>query len=173
MRTGVALLLALALGWPVAADERRAAPHGAAPHGAAHGAVSPDAAATAAALHDAAEAAAAKAALPPPKADDSLAPARLDAALLDRSYHRAQTRRNVGIGLAAPGVALTVLGSVLIGFGTRDPNLFSELDEIIGGVITGAAGLVLGIPGVYFWSTGQDDMDSVVWRRKQLTSSSR
>ena len=31
---------------------------------------------------------------------------------------------------------------------------------------------VSGIPGVYFWSTGQDDMDSVVWRRRQLTSSS-
>lgn len=109
----------------------------------------------------------------PPRADDSLAPARMDPSLLDRAYKRAQTRRNVGIGLAAPGVALTVLGGVLIGFGARDPNLFAELDEIIGGVISGASGLVLGIPGVYFWSTGQDDMDSVVWRRKQLTSSTR
>ena len=146
MRTGVALLLALSLGWPAAAADTNG---------------------------DAHDASAAKAALPPPKADDSQAPARLDAALLDRSYKRAQTRRNIGIGLAAPGVALTVLGGVLIGFGTQDPNLFSELNEIIGGVITGAGGLVLGIPGVYFWSTGQDDMDSVVWRRKQLTSSSR
>lgn len=110
---------------------------------------------------------------PPPKADDSLAPVRIDASLLDRAYARAQTRRNIGIGLAAPGVALTVLGGVLIGFGARDPNLFAELDEIIGGVISSAGGLVLGIPGVYFWTTGQDDMDSVVWRRKQLTAPPR
>jgi hypothetical protein len=144
MKTAVALLLALSLGWPAAA------------------------------IADARDAAVAKPVLlPPPKADDSQAPPRVDAALLDRSYKRAQTRRNIGIGLAAPGVALTVLGGVLIGFGTQDPNLFAELNEIIGGVITGAGGLVLGIPGVYFWSTGQDDMDSVVWRRKQLTSSSR
>ena len=111
--------------------------------------------------------------LPPaPRADDSLAPARVDAALLDRSYKRAQATRNIGIGLAAPGVALTVLGSVLIGFGTNSPNIFDQIDKIIAGVITGGAGLVIGIPGVYFWSSGQDDMDSVVWRRRQLTSSS-
>ena len=40
---------------------------------------------------------------------------------------------------------------------------------IIAGVITTGAGLVIGIPGVYFCSTGQDDMDSVVWRRRQLS----
>jgi len=110
--------------------------------------------------------------LPPPKADDSLAPARVDAALLDRAYKRAQNTRNVGIGLAAPGVALSVLGGVLIGFGSTSPNLFDQVDKIIAGVITCGGGLVIGIPGVYFWSTGQDDMDSVVWRRRQLTSSS-
>ncbi|MGZ3443722.1 MAG: hypothetical protein ACXVDD_29580 [Polyangia bacterium] len=111
--------------------------------------------------------------LPPaPKADDSLAPARVDAALLDRSYKRAQNTRNIGIGLAAPGVALSILGGVLIGFGSTNPNLFDQVDKIIAGVITSGAGLVIGIPGVYFWSTGQDDMDSVVWRRRQLLTSS-
>ncbi len=111
--------------------------------------------------------------LPPlPKADDSLAPARVDAALLDRAYKRAQNTRNTGIGLAAPGVALSVLGGVLIGFGSTSPNLFDQVDKIIAGVITCGAGLVIGIPGVYFWSTGQDDMDSVVWRRRQLLTSS-
>lgn len=108
--------------------------------------------------------------LPPlPRPDDSLAPARVDRALLDRSYKRAQATRNVGVGLAAPGIALTVLGGVLIGFGAHTPNIFDQIDKIIAGVITGGVGLVIGIPGVYFWSTGQDDMDTVVWRRKQLT----
>jgi hypothetical protein len=111
--------------------------------------------------------------LPPaPRADDSLAPARVDAALLDRSYKRAQNTRNTGIGLAAPGVALSILGGVLIGFGSTSINLFDQVDKIIAGVITSGAGLVIGIPGVYFWSTGQDDMDSVVWRRRQLLTSS-
>jgi hypothetical protein len=111
--------------------------------------------------------------LPPaPRADDSLAPARVDAALLDRSYKRAQTTRNLGIGLAAPGVALSILGGVLIGFGSTSLNLFDQVDKIIAGVITSGAGLVIGIPGVYFWSTGQDDMDSVVWRRRQILTSS-
>jgi len=110
--------------------------------------------------------------LPPlPKADDTLAPARVDAALLDRAYKRAQGTRNIGIGLAAPGVALSILGGVLIGFGSTSPNLFDQVDKIIAGVSTCGAGLVIGIPGVYFWSTGQDDMDSVVWRRRQLISS--
>src|SRR5262249_4158899 len=110
--------------------------------------------------------------LPPPKADDSQAPARLDAAELDRSYKRAQNTRNIGIGLAAPGVALSLLGGVLIGFGSTSPNLFGQVDKIHAGVITGGVGLAMGIPGVYFWSTGQDDMDSVVWRRRQILTSS-
>jgi hypothetical protein len=107
---------------------------------------------------------------PPPRPDDSLAPARVDPALLDRSYERAQTTRNVGVALAAPGIALTVLGGVLIGFGaTRDSHaIFDQLDKYLAGAITDVVGVVIGIPGVYYWSTGQDDMDSVVWRRRQL-----
>jgi hypothetical protein len=108
--------------------------------------------------------------LPPVlKPVDSEAPARVDAAMLDRAYHRAQATRNIGIGLAGPGVALTILGAVVVGFGTRDPNLFDQGSEIFAGAITAAAGFAIGIPGVYFWSTGQDDMDSVVWRRRQLS----
>lgn len=89
------------------------------------------------------------------------------------AYKSAKSRRDLGIGLAVPGVALSVLGGVLIGFGTQDPNLFSELNEIIGGVITGVGGLVIGIPGVYFWSTGQDRMDAAVWRSRQLNAPAR
>jgi hypothetical protein len=100
---------------------------------------------------------------------DSDAPARVDAAMLDRAYRRAQATRNIGISLAGPGVALTILGSVVVGFGARDPNLFDQGSEIFAGAITAAVGLAIGIPGVYFWSTGQDDMDSVVWRRRQLS----
>ncbi len=109
---------------------------------------------------------------PPPKADDTAAPARVDPALLDRAYKRAKYTRNIGVGLAAPGIALSILGGMLIGFGSTSPNLFDQIDKIIAGVITCGAGLVIGIPGVYFWSTGQDDMDSVVWRRRQLLTSS-
>ena len=110
--------------------------------------------------------------LPPPKADDTQAPARVDPAQLDRAYKRAKYTRNIGIGLAAPGIALSVVGGVLIGFSSTIPNLFDQLDKVIAGVITGGVGLVVGIPGIYFWSTGQDDMDSVVWRRRQLLTSS-
>jgi hypothetical protein len=117
-----------------------------------------------------------KPALPPPplpKVDDTLSPVRVDATLLDRAYKKAKYTRNIGIGLAAPGVTLTVLGSVLVSFGSASPNLFDQIDKIIAGVITCGVGLVIGIPGIYFWSTGQDDMDSVVWRRRQLTSPPR
>jgi hypothetical protein len=109
---------------------------------------------------------------PPPKADDTAAPARVDPVQLDRAYKRAKYTRNIGLGLAAPGIALSIVGGVLIGFGSTSPNLFDQIDKIIAGVITGGVGLVIGIPGIYFWSTGQDDMDSVVWRRRQLLTSS-
>ncbi|HEY2743657.1 MAG TPA: hypothetical protein VGL86_03505 [Polyangia bacterium] len=110
--------------------------------------------------------------LPPPKADDTAAPARTDPVQLDRAYKRAKYTRNIGVGLAAPGIALSIVGGVLIGFGSTSPNLFDQIDKIIAGVITGGVGLVIGIPGIYFWSTGQDDMDSVVWRRRQMLISS-
>ena len=110
--------------------------------------------------------------LPPPKADDTAAPARVDPVQLDRAYKRAKYTRNIGVGLAAPGIALSIVGGVLIGFGSTSPNLFDQIDKIIAGVITGGVGLVVGIPGIYFWSTGQDDMDSVVWRRRQMLTSS-
>jgi hypothetical protein len=108
--------------------------------------------------------------LPPVlKPDDSQAPARVDSAMLDRAYKRAQATRNVGISLAAPGIALTLLGGV-VAFGARDPNLFDEGSKIFGGAISAAIGLAISIPGIYFWVTGQDDMDSVTWRRQQLFS---
>jgi hypothetical protein len=103
-----------------------------------------------------------------PKPDDSLAPARLDPLLLQRTYDRARAKRNIGIGLASPGVALTVLGGVAIAFAAYDPNLLSKATELIAGGSAGVVGLVLGIPGLYLWTTGQDDMDVAIWRRRQL-----
>jgi hypothetical protein len=109
--------------------------------------------------------------IPPPvlKPDDSQAPARVDSGMLDRAYKRAQATRNVGISLAAPGIGLTLLGGV-VAFGAHDPNLFDQGSKIFGGALAAAIGLAISIPGVYFWVTGQDDMDSVTWRRRQLTS---
>ena len=104
-----------------------------------------------------------------PKADDSLAPARFDPQLLQRMYGRAKAKRNIGIGLATPGVALTLLGGVAIAFGAYDPNLLSKATEFLAGGGAVIAGLAIGIPGIYFWSTGQDDMDVATWRMHQLT----
>ena len=104
-----------------------------------------------------------------PKPDDSQAPARVDRPLLQRTYDRAKAKRNVGIGLAAPGVALTLLGGVAVGFGIHDPNLFSKASEIVVGGVVGLVGVAIGVPGIYFWSTGQDDMDVATWRMGQLT----
>jgi hypothetical protein len=102
--------------------------------------------------------------------DDPLAPLRLDPATLDRAYKKAQNRRNLGIGLAAPGVASIILGSVLIGFGAYDKNLFAAGSEIAAGSVLGGVGLAIGIPGVVLWILGQDDMDVVTWRRHDLSS---
>jgi hypothetical protein len=111
--------------------------------------------------------------VPPPliKPDDSQAPARVDPAQLDRAYHRARTTRNVGLSLAIPGIALTLAGGVVLIFTSRAQQIFTQSSQIIGGTISTAAGLAIAVPGIYFWTTGQDDMDSVVWRRQQLTSS--
>ncbi len=103
-----------------------------------------------------------------PKPDDSLAPARIDSQLLKRAYQRANAKRDIGMGLAIPGVALTVLGGVAIALGAFDPNLLSKASEVISGGAAGLVGLAIGIPGIYFWSTGQDDMDVATWRMRQL-----
>ena len=100
--------------------------------------------------------------------DDPLAPLRLDPETLDRAYKKAKNRRNLGIGLAAPGVASIILGSVLIGYGSNDKNLFAAGSEIASGSVLGGIGLALGIPGVVLWILGQDDMDVVNWRRHDL-----
>jgi hypothetical protein len=102
------------------------------------------------------------------KADDSQAPARVDPAMLDRSYRRAQATRNIGLGLAVPGIALSIVGGVVAFSAVSDPNIFDQGSKIFGGAISAAVGLAVTIPGVYFWTTGQDDMDSVMWRRREL-----
>ena len=97
------------------------------------------------------------------------APARIDAPALDRAYRRARTKRNIGIALAVPGVASTILGVVLIAYGAnQEPHVYAEVAEITSGAIVLGAGLLIGIPGVVLWTTGQDDMDVVKWRRQQL-----
>jgi len=100
--------------------------------------------------------------------DDSMSPLRVDPAQLDRTYRRALWRRNVGIGLAAPGVAFLVLGCVLVGYGANDPYPFAAGVELANGAVVGGVGLVIAIPGAVLWITGQDDMDVTTWRKKQL-----
>lgn len=100
--------------------------------------------------------------------DDPLSPARIDPLVLATSYQRAQQRRNIGIGLAAPGVALQILGSVLVAYGFNDNNLGRAGEEIGGGAAAGVLGLAIGIPGIVLWILGQDDMDVVTWRNRQL-----
>src|SRR5690348_9331614 len=82
-----------------------------------------------------------------PKPDDSLAPARFDPQLLQRMYDRAKAKRNVGIGLATPGVALSLLGGVVVAFGAYDPNLLSKAEELIAGGAVALIGIAIGIPG--------------------------
>jgi hypothetical protein len=100
---------------------------------------------------------------------EALAPLRVDQVTLDRAMRRARAKRNVGIALAVPGVASTVLGLVLISYASlQEPNLNAEVGEYVAGGLTGLVGLALGIPGCVLWTTGQDEMDVVKWRRKQL-----
>src|SRR6476646_10148311 len=100
--------------------------------------------------------------------DDPMAPLRLDPATLDRAYKKAQNRRNIGIGLSAPGVAFMILGAVLIGYGSFDQQLLSGGAEIASGSVVAGVGLAIGIPGVVLWILGQDDMDVVTWRKQEL-----
>ena len=78
------------------------------------------------------------------------------------------SRRNVGIGLAGPGVALSILGGVLIVYGANDPHLFGGGAEVAAGSVSSGLGLAIGIPGVVLWILGQDDMDVATWRRRQF-----
>ena len=100
--------------------------------------------------------------------DDPLAPLRLEPAAFDRAYRRAQARRNIGIGLTAPGVALAILGAVLIGYGANDRNLLGGSVEVASGSVSAGVGVAVAIPGIVLWIMGQDDMDVVTWRKKQL-----
>ncbi len=100
--------------------------------------------------------------------DDALSPARVEPAQLQRSYRRANWRRNVGISLAAPGLALAILGSVLVGYGANDQYFLSAGVELATGAVVGGLGVVFSIPGVVLWIMGQDDMDVATWRKKQL-----
>jgi hypothetical protein len=107
--------------------------------------------------------------------DDPLSPARVDPLALATAYKRAQQRRNIGIGLAVPGLALQILGSVLIGYGINNlsgprPTPAGAGEEIGGGAAAGLLGLAIGIPGIVLWILGQDDMDVVTWRNRQLAA---
>lgn len=104
--------------------------------------------------------------------DDALSPAHVEPSQLQRVYRRAHWRRNVGMSLAAPGLALTILGTVLVGHAGwlhgESMNLGTVGIEYASGGVVGGMGLLLTIPGVVLWITGQDDMDVATWRQKQL-----
>jgi len=98
----------------------------------------------------------------------SLSPLRLDSVDLDRIELRARRRRNVGIGLAVPGVLFLVLGSVLIGAGARDSRLAAGAVEIATGAVSAGLGLVFTVPGALLWVGGQDGLDVASWRRSRV-----
>jgi hypothetical protein len=103
-------------------------------------------------------------------AGEAFAPLRIDALTLEKSYRRARNRRNVGIALTIPGVALTLLGLLLIAYGSsnQEPHINSEISELVAGSASALSGVLLSIPGITFWMRGQEDMDVVKWRRQQL-----
>lgn len=98
----------------------------------------------------------------------SLSPLRLDAGDLSRIEQRAQRRRNLGIGLAVPGVVFLVLGSVLIGAGARDSRLAAGAVEIATGAVSAGLGLIFTTPGALLWVGGQDGLDAAAWRRSRI-----
>src|SRR5688572_7600893 len=100
---------------------------------------------------------------------EALAPLVFDQSSLEKAYKKARNRRNLGIALAVPGVASVVLASVLTGYAVNDePNLFSVAAQAVTGLVLALSGVAVGVPGAVLWVTGQDDMDVVRWRRKQL-----
>jgi hypothetical protein len=100
---------------------------------------------------------------------EALAPLRVDQGTLENAYKKARAKRNIGIALAVPGVASTVLGIIIITYGaTQEPYINAQIGEIVGGSIVSAVGMAVGIPGVVLWSQGQDEMDVVKWRRQQM-----
>jgi len=86
-----------------------------------------------------------------------------------KAYKKSRNKRNIGIAFAVPAVASSLLGIVLIAYGAnQEPYINAEIGEIVGGAITLAAGLSVGIPGVVLWSNGQDEMDMAKWRKQQM-----
>jgi hypothetical protein len=101
-------------------------------------------------------------------------PTQADVSALDQAAKRARARRDVGVALAVPGVAVSVLGWVLIAYGGSNPNLSPTSGgggEIFAGIATGLVGMAVSIPGVALWISGQDAMDVTKWRRAQLAES--
>ena len=84
---------------------------------------------------------------------------------------RARVRRNIGIGLTVPGVALLVLGGVLMGAGVHNTRLAAGAAEIDSGVVAMGVGVLFTIPGAYLWIEGQDSIDTVRWRRQRAVPS--
>lgn len=102
---------------------------------------------------------------------EALAPLVFDANALEKAYKKARNRRNLGIALAVPGVASVVLASVLTGYAVNDePYLFAAGAQAVTGLFLALAGIAVGVPGAVLWVTGQDDMDVVRWRRKQMAA---
>ena len=101
---------------------------------------------------------------------EQIMPLRIDAVTLDKAYKQARLKRNVGISLAVPGVASTLLGCVLVAYAETQERhaIFSQYAEILSGSLLMVAGTAVGIPGIVLWMRGQDDMDTVKWRRAQM-----
>lgn len=99
--------------------------------------------------------------------DETRHPMHFELGDLRKQYGAAQKRRNVGLVLAAPGVAMCVLGGLLIGYGGNDRNLLSAGDLITSGIVVTSVGLTFTIPGLVLWVQGQERMDKTTWRWRQ------
>jgi hypothetical protein len=98
----------------------------------------------------------------------SLSPLHFRETDMVRVERRARWKRNIGIGLAVPGVVLVVLGTVLVGAGDKNTHLVAGSSEIAAGAVGGAIGVLLTIPGAVLWVMGQDDLDIAAWRRRRM-----